>query len=185
MLLCEIRVPRYYADRTPDDRAQWLDIELTRRQLSAPSEAVAVLLQRLGPGLAELRQEIEKLHCYLGDRRTVSKADVEAIVSPSVAAGMAELGNRLQRREAPGVLRLYHDMLASGMAPHAILGYVQAVLKQGPVDVLQMLLETDVAIKTGANPELSVELLLMRLCRVFEPAGAGRGTKSVGRGRPA
>jgi DNA polymerase-3 subunit delta len=58
---------------------EWLIAEAAYQRKSISSDVVHELLQRLGPDIATLDQELAKLICYIGEKPLIEIKDVEAI----------------------------------------------------------------------------------------------------------
>lgn len=165
-ILAELRMPKTAWDKTPDERSAWLDLELPKRGLQASHDAREAFLSRVGNGLSELRNELDKLQTYLGERTSLSRADVEAIVATTPSAQLFQLTSRVQRKDAAGALQCWNDCQKGGAAPLQVLGYLLSALKENAtVPLLSALADADGQIKTGADPAVEVELLLVRLCQ--------------------
>ncbi|MHB2019592.1 MAG: DNA polymerase III subunit delta [Candidatus Xenobia bacterium] len=165
-IVCELRVPKGYRDQTPDERVGWLELELGKRGLTAAADARQAFLARVGNGLAELRNELDKLENYLGQRKAATKLDVESIIAYTPTAQLFLLTGRVQRKDAAGALACWSEALAGGAAPLQVLGYLHAALKEtATVPLLQALTDADEQIKSGADAAVEVEMLLVRLCQ--------------------
>lgn len=74
-------------------------------------EALAELVNRVGPNLAALANEVEKVVLYVGARREISLADVQLIVTRQKHAKAFGLGEALGERDLPKLLRTLDEEL--------------------------------------------------------------------------
>ncbi|MFS8563499.1 MAG: hypothetical protein LVR00_03910 [Rhabdochlamydiaceae bacterium] len=58
---------------------EWLVQEAKAEGKHLPSEVAVALIDKVGPVMPALHQEIEKLLCFIGDREVISLADVQAL----------------------------------------------------------------------------------------------------------
>ena len=110
--------------------AERAEVEFRSRGLRAEQDVMAEFCGRTGSDSREIASEAEKLSLYLGERREVSLADIEAIVSPASASAMWDLLDAVGQRqfaEAQGVLR---DLLANGESPIGITSALAARLRE-------------------------------------------------------
>jgi len=74
-------------------------------------EALAELIESVGPNSRELANEVEKLSLYLGDRKDVEPGDVAAVVTRNKQARAFALGDALGDRDLPRLLRTLDEEL--------------------------------------------------------------------------
>jgi len=167
--------------------------------------AGATLIELVGNDMAGLDAELAKLAIYVGDRGTITAADVEELVGFSRPENIFRMTDALADRDAVSCLRVWRQTLATDnqAAFRAVGGLAWAVrqmisAKRGgsPAggrslersasrftmeqlqDILVQLLGVDVASKTGLGTiDSAVEKLVVALC-------AGRQGRSPG-GCPA
>lgn len=85
--------------------------EVRARRKEIGDEALAELVQAVGPNLQLLRHEVEKLSLYVGDRQRIEPADVRAVVSRQKQARAFALGDALGDRDLPRMLRTLDEEL--------------------------------------------------------------------------
>ena len=74
-------------------------------------DAELELKQRLGDDLRLIAAELEKLALYAGERGTISRADVEAVVAPVREEEFFALGEAVSEGDLGRALQLFHDEL--------------------------------------------------------------------------
>ncbi|HLP77392.1 MAG TPA: DNA polymerase III subunit delta [Candidatus Paceibacterota bacterium] len=100
-----------FAGWSADDR-DWADQAenaarkaLRARQKEISDEALAELINRIGPNARQLDSEVEKLSLYVGERKEIGMEDVAAICSRNKTARAFALGDALGDRDLPRLLR--------------------------------------------------------------------------------
>jgi DNA polymerase-3 subunit delta len=94
-------------------------------------EALAIFVHLAGEQSQQIGNELEKLDLYLGtERRTVTEADVDALVPLSRAAVVFEIGKALQCGNASRAIQLVDQQLAAdesamGIMRASIIGVVR------------------------------------------------------------
>ncbi len=87
--------------------------ELRALGLQCAHDAMVLMVERVGPNARLLASEAQKLACYVGERRKVTRADVEAIVTRGRHARAFALADAVGERELAKALRLLEDELWS------------------------------------------------------------------------
>ena len=82
--------------------------------LNIGPDALEEFLDKTGTDTRQIVQEVEKLSVYLGDRKNVQVADVQAIVSPSREAISWDLADAVGNRDLPGTLNVLRQLLFQG-----------------------------------------------------------------------
>ena len=99
-------------DKDWADRADESARTATRaRQKEISEEALAELINRVGPNARQLDTEVEKLCLFVGDRKKIELADVVAICSRNKTARAVALGDALGDRNLPALLRRLDEEL--------------------------------------------------------------------------
>jgi DNA polymerase-3 subunit delta len=81
------------------------------RQKEISGEALAELVNRVGPNARQLDGETEKLCLYVGDRKKIEFADVAAICTRNKTARAFALGDALGDRDLPRLLKRLDEEL--------------------------------------------------------------------------
>ena len=99
-------------DRDWADQAEaWARAALGARQAGIADEALAELVNRVGPSARQLDNEIEKLALYVGPGRQIEVADVAAVCTRNKTARAFALGDALGDRNLPRLLRCLDEEL--------------------------------------------------------------------------
>jgi DNA polymerase III subunit delta len=86
---------------------------LQERGKDITDEALAALVQNVGPNPAQLASEVEKLSLYVGARPVVAPEDVEAIVTRNKQARSFAVADALGDRHLPRLMRALDEELWS------------------------------------------------------------------------
>jgi DNA polymerase-3 subunit delta len=94
-----------------DQAELWARKALRARNKEVSDEALAELVNRVGPNARQLDTEVEKVSLYVGDRATVEYEDVAAICTRNKTARAFALGDALGNRDVPELLRRLDEEL--------------------------------------------------------------------------
>jgi DNA polymerase-3 subunit delta len=97
------------------EMAHELGVELER-------DAAEELLEILNAELVSIRTELEKLAAYVGDRRRITRADVELLVVSARKYSVWELAEMLASRRVTVALEFLDSLLREGEQPAQLLG---------------------------------------------------------------
>ena len=89
----------------------WARKAVQARQKAISEEALAELVNRVGPNPEQLENEIEKVVLYAGDRAEIQFEDVAAVCSRNKTARAFALGDALGDRNLPQLLRRLDEEL--------------------------------------------------------------------------
>ena len=153
---------------------EWISAATERHGKRIAADAAELLAAWIGSDLARLDSEIEKLAIYLGPRRAITADDVEAAVVATAGAARYALSNAIRDGDAPGALDALNKMLTRRGEEFRVLGLIGWQLRRqraGPVRgraglrrCFRRLLQADLAMKTGADPQTAVQVLVTQLC---------------------
>lgn len=100
---------------------EWLNQQITREGKRVSPEACRLLQAYVGNSLRALRNEIDKIFIYVGEKTAIEADDVTAVVGASKGHTVFELQNAVGRKDLKEALRILQEMLASGQSPQLIL----------------------------------------------------------------
>ena len=84
---------------------------IRKREKEVSENALAELINRVGPNARQLETEIEKLCLFIGERRGIELTDVAAISSRNKTARAFALGDALGDRDLPRLLKRLDEEL--------------------------------------------------------------------------
>ena len=131
-----MRLAKMFAEKTvtvsvelssdPGERALLavpLSIEMARELGSTlESDAAEELCDILNGDLAAIRTEVEKLSAYAGDRKKITRADVDLLVISSQKYEVWDMADMLAERKPAQALEFLNSLLRAGEAAPAMLG---------------------------------------------------------------
>lgn len=89
----------------------WARQALRTRSKEISDEAVAELVANVGPNARMLNSEVEKLALFVGERKEIEVADVDAVCTRNKSARAFALGDALGDRDLPRLLRTLDEEL--------------------------------------------------------------------------
>lgn len=89
----------------------WASRALEARQKEISDEALAELVNNIGPNHRQIESEVEKLSLFAGARSEISLADVKTIVTRNKQARAFAVGDALGDRDLPRLLRTLDEAL--------------------------------------------------------------------------
>ncbi len=94
-----------------EQAARFVRQRLRREGKQIEEEALVLLVEWTGPDAAALRQEIEKLIIYVGEEKTITKSEVEAVVTRSHYARAFALAEAVGQRDVAAALKALEEEL--------------------------------------------------------------------------
>ncbi len=88
------------------------------------------LAELVGEDGRTLAQEVAKLAAYVGDRKVIGAADVDAVVTRVASDPFFALGNAVEARDLPEALAVLDRSLADGASPFMVLGSLAATVRR-------------------------------------------------------
>ncbi len=166
---------------------RWISEAADARGKRIARDASALLMQWIGPDLARLDSELEKLSLYVGARASITLEDVSRAVAATAGPAPFALINAIRAGDAGEALAVLNLMLTRRGEEFRLLGLlgwylrqrragprrawagrsaVPGPARQSPSDHggFRRLLGADLAIKTGADPLATIQVLVTRLC---------------------
>jgi DNA polymerase III subunit delta len=117
--------------------------------------ALEMLVYLVGNNLQELAAEMEKVATFIGNRDTITVADIREIVSDTKVDTVFELANALGEKETGKALRSLNTILRDGEAPLMVLAMLTRHFRQlwRVKELCEKKVSTqDISRATGINP---------------------------------
>lgn len=119
----------------------WLNQEVASHQKQLSPMASQLIVKQVGTDQTLLLGELQKLICYVGERRVIDEKDIAALCPVVNTETGWQLGEAIFRRDAATALRISKGLITEGLALIALLrqirsqfltGYqIASILKQG------------------------------------------------------
>ena len=173
------RAGSYGAGAASGSAQKFVQAEMAREGRTIEQPAVKMLVDRSGEDISKLRGDLERLFLFVGDRKSISAADVDEVAADaSTVQDDWAVTNALGAGDAARGLRELALRFERGDSPHQIVGqlrwWVSNRLAETSPDrvkpALDALLRTDLALKSSGGED---QVLLERL--VVELANRSRG----------
>ena len=103
---------------------------VAERQLIMPENVLGAFVDRVGYSLRQAASELDKLDLYLGERRTVTREDIERMIAPMRASKFWEFAEAFCSGQLDKTLQTMHRLLAQGEEPIALLITLQNRLRE-------------------------------------------------------
>jgi len=94
------------------------------------AEAAQAIVDAVGPNLASLRQEIDKLVLYVGDEEAITDRHVEEVVPQGRARSIFELSDAIVQGNAAQALRTGEDLILKGERPEAMVAFLASQVRR-------------------------------------------------------
>jgi DNA polymerase-3 subunit delta len=116
------RVP--LANLRERETVEWIKERVKSHGRTIESKGAAMLQNSVGNDQSYLANEIEKLVMCVGERRTITREDVEAVAGESRANSIFELSDAIGRLDSYRSIVLVNNLLAWGQKPTGILAFM-------------------------------------------------------------
>ncbi|MCD8124312.1 MAG: DNA polymerase III subunit delta [Lachnospiraceae bacterium] len=107
--------------QTPAELKRWTARGLAQAGKKATEATVDEFLTRTGDDMENIRQELEKLIGYVGERQIVTTQDVETITTVQLGDRIFEMIDAIANRNQKKALDLYYDLLMLREPPMKIM----------------------------------------------------------------
>lgn len=114
----------FFSTPTAGELSSWITRYLASRGRNIESGAVDMLKELQGKDLESLSKELDKLLSFVGDRDTVTTADVERLVGRSSLESAFELGWAIGDKDLEKAMRLVSQIMLEGKRPHETVGLI-------------------------------------------------------------
>ena len=152
------------------EAAKWIRDRVAQEGLTIDVRAARLVAERVGPDVARLRSDVERLVLYAADKKTITEEDVKEVVGAATSQDDWGVTKAIERGAAGEALRELGLMMDNGAVPYMILGqlawFVRTKVPAPKVSsAVEAVFRTDLAIKTSAgDPRALLERLVVELC---------------------
>ena len=106
----------------PEDKLiTWILGMLKKDNKKITQNTMHYLLEKIGTDMENIRQEVEKLICYCGDRDVITNEDVDAVCVTQINNQIFEMLDAMANKKQKTALQLYYNLLALKEPPMRIL----------------------------------------------------------------
>jgi DNA polymerase-3 subunit delta len=152
------------------EAAKWVRDRVAQDGMSIDARVARLVAERVGPDIARLRTDVERLMLYAAGTKAITADDVLEVVGPATSQDNWGVTNAIERGAAADALRELGLMMDDGAVPYMILGqlawFVRTKVPAPRVTAaVEAVFRTDLAIKTSAgDPRTLLERLVVELC---------------------
>jgi len=114
----------YFGPLFRNQLPSWIKGEAKRLGKGITDEAIGGLLEVVGDDIGDIKGEMDKLALYVGERRVIDGADVEAVVASVRMDTIFDLTESIGRRELKRALLALQGVMERGEAPPKILAMI-------------------------------------------------------------
>ena len=104
-----------------DDLSVWVAQLLNKDSKKISRDDLRLFLERVGTDMENIETEIEKLVCYIGDRKVVTKEDILTVTTEQISGKIFAMTDALGAKNKKLALELYHDLLSVREKPMTVL----------------------------------------------------------------
>lgn len=105
---------------------EWVHTLAANEGKAIDGQAAQLLVKQIGTDQSFIFQEMQKLVCYVGDRKEISLADVGAVCCQMNVENGWQLGEAIFKRDAAGALRISKALLEEGTAVIALIRQIRS-----------------------------------------------------------
>jgi len=170
LLLSKAAVVECTGPADVNEAARWVKDRVAQGGMSIDARASRLVAERVGPDIARLRSDVERLMLYTAGSKAITAEDVLEVVGPATTPENWGVTNAIERGAAADALRELAMAIDDGAVPYMILGqlgwFVRTKVPAGRVTAaVEAVFRTDLAIKTSAgDPRALLEKLVVELC---------------------
>jgi len=94
-----------------DDLIRWVINHFKSNQKSIDPLLASQLIESCDQGMREIKNEIDKIIMYMGDRREATARDIESVCSRSIKGRIFDLTDAIAERNCAKALKVLNDMI--------------------------------------------------------------------------
>ena len=117
----------------PDEQTlfKWIGLKLKKNNKSISREAWAEFLERTNESMDNMDHELEKLINYVGERKEITKEDIEAICIAHIETKIVfDMISAIASKDLVKTLDMYNDLLCAKEPPMRILSLIVRQFRQ-------------------------------------------------------
>lgn len=104
--------------------SSWIARYVSLNRKAIDEDAIEILKELQGQDLLTLSQELEKLIAFAGDKKKISRPDVENLIGKSMMASVFDIARAVASKDISGALDIVNGLVSSGKRPHEIIGII-------------------------------------------------------------
>lgn len=104
----------------------WLNQQITQHRKIMPYPVCQQMVKQIGLEQTLLQRELDKLLCFVGDKKEISLQDIQTICTCTFHETVWQLGEAIFRRDALNALRIGRSFLEEGQALLPLLRQIRS-----------------------------------------------------------
>lgn len=93
-------------------------------------DALSILKETQGNDTAYLKNELDKLVSFVGEKKSICREDVEEVVGKSLVSSAFDITWAIGRKDAKNALKIAYELVSNGKRHHEIIGILGWHLKR-------------------------------------------------------
>lgn len=122
--ICELNHPK------ADEMVNWAAGMLMQAGKKITRSDIEMFLEATGNDMELVRNELDKLIAYSGDKDHISREDIEAVTTVTLTNKVYDMCRAITQKKHAEALRLYEDLLALRESPMSIMYKISRQFKQ-------------------------------------------------------
>ena len=114
----------------PAEAKTWIRERLKARGKQAPAQLVDHIFALTGANLSEIANEVDNLIAYMGDKETVTRAEIDSMVSSRQTEPIYKLTENIANKNFMDALSILRQLLTEGEHELRILWHLDALVKR-------------------------------------------------------
>ena len=151
--------------------SSYLKDYIKNKNYDISSSNIELIISKVGYDLSNLINEVDKLLLYKGDNHSITKEDVEEVITNNIENNVFDLSNAILKKEKEKIMKLYNDLIKIGEDPikiiiilsnqYRLILQVKLMRKSGysETEIINTLKEHPYRIKLAMNSNFSIETL--------------------------
>lgn len=126
----ELGYPAELKPQTERELKRWVLQLLTQEEIRLTEPVMDYFLMTTGTNMSLIRSELDKLISYLGDRKVLTREDIDAVCTPQVVGRIFDMTAALAAKDQKRALELYFDLRTLREPPMRILFLISRQYQQ-------------------------------------------------------
>ena len=108
----------------PVEAEGWLKRQFALMGVQIKDETVKIFFNRLGRNLLNAKNEVDKLLCYIGDRKVITNQDVIDCVIREIENDVYQLTNAIVAQDHNRIISIYEDLIKAGKSSQELFSLI-------------------------------------------------------------
>ena len=108
----------------PVEAEGWLKRQFSLMGIQIKDETVKLFFNRIGRNLLNAKNEVDKLVCYIGDRKVVTNQDVNDCVIREIENDVYQLSNAIVAQDHNKIIAIYEDLIKAGKSAQELFSLI-------------------------------------------------------------